>query len=165
MDLHNLNKYVLFFAASKRSMTKAYSSYLLQKMKRQTIKLGAVNDTLLTLGRFLFETLLPTHLQETVRRIDTGLILVENTPEIPWELMFDANAKPGRYLCQTLSIGRLTHNNRDLQRRQPLPDRASARKLGRREAQGLSILFLVNPTGERSGAEEEIASLCTMLPE
>ena len=37
--------------------------------------------------------------------------------------------------------------------------------MGRREAQGLSILFLVNPTGERSGAEEEIASLCTMLPE
>ncbi len=135
------------------------------EMKRQTIKLGAVNDTLLTLGRFLFETLLPVPLQESVRRIDTGLILVENTPEVPWELMFDANAKPGRYLCQSLCIGRLMQNNRDLQRRPSLPDRSSARKMGRREAQGLSILFLVNPTGERPGAEEEIASLCTTLPE
>jgi ATP-dependent Clp protease ATP-binding subunit ClpA/CHAT domain-containing protein len=148
-----------------QAATQFMQSVAWAEMKRQTIKLGAVNDTLLTLGRFLFETLLPVPLQETVRRIDTSLTLVENTSEIPWELMFDANAKPGRYLCQSLSIGRLMHNNRDLQRRPSLPDRSSARKLGRREAQGLSILFLVNPTSERPGAEEEIAALCTTLPE
>lgn len=147
-----------------QSATQFMQTLAWTEMKRQTMKLGAVNDTLLTLGRFLFETLLPAPLQETVRRIDTGLILVENTPEIPWELMFDANAKPGRYLCQSLSVGRLMHSSRDIQRRPPLPDR-SARKLGRRETQGLSILFLVNPTGERPGAEEEIAALCTTLPE
>src|SRR5579884_3377427 len=148
-----------------QSATQFMQSVAWAEMKRQTIKLGAVNDTLLTLGRFLFETLLPLPLQETLRRIDSSLMLIENTPEIPWELMFDANAKPGRHLCQSLSIGRLMQNNRDLQRRPSLPDRSSARKLGRREAQGLSILFLVNPTGERPGAEEEIAALCTTLPE
>ncbi len=39
------------------------------------------------------------------------------------------------------------------------------RKMGRRDTQGLSVLFLVNPTGERASAEEEVASLCTTLPE
>src|SRR5205823_3959432 len=39
------------------------------------------------------------------------------------------------------------------------------RKLGRRETPGLTILFLVNPTNERPAADEEVAVLCTSLPE
>src|SRR5262249_54409401 len=39
------------------------------------------------------------------------------------------------------------------------------RKPGKRDTQGLSVLFLGNPTGERPIAEEEVASLCTSLPE
>ncbi len=132
--------------------------------KRQTFKLGAVNEALLTLGRFLFNTLVPTPVQEGLRRLDTSLILNTNTPDIPWELMFDTQPKPGRYLSHTISIGRMTQSEREMLYRAPLPDRQS-RKLGRREVQGLSILFLVNPTSERGSAEEEVATLCTTLPE
>src|SRR5438552_9106828 len=81
--------------------------------------------------------------------------------------MFDASAKPGRYLCHTLSIGRLlpsTNREWDTQARPALAERP-IRKMGRREAQGLTVLFMVNPTGERASAEEEVASLCTTLPE
>ncbi len=132
--------------------------------KRQTVKLGAVNDALVTLGRFLFESLLPQQVQEMVRRLDGTLILSTNTPDIPWELLFDPSTKQGRYIAHYLNIGRVTHSVRDMLHRMPFPERP-ARKLGRRDAQGLSILFLVNPTGERNSAEEEVATLCTTLPE
>ena len=135
--------------------------------RRQTTKLGAVNDALLTLGRFLFEALLPVPLQEALRHLDTNsLILQTNTPDIPWEVMFDASGKPGRYLCNAFNIGRMGYNSREreVQQRGALPER-SGRKAARREPQGMSVLFLVNPTGERSVAEEEVASLCTSLPE
>ncbi len=131
--------------------------------KRQTVKLGTVNDALLTLGRFLFDTLLPTPVQEMVRYLDSALILNTNTPDIPWELLYDFQAKPARYISHSIALGRVAHNGRDSLHRAPLPERS--RKLGRRDAQGLSVLFLVNPTGERISAEEEVASLCTTLPE
>ncbi len=135
------------------------------EVKRQTTKLGAVNDSLLTLGRFLFESMLPVPLQDALCRLDTSLILSTNTPDLPWELMFDNGARPGRYLCHTLAMGRILHlANREREPRPTLPERP-IRKIGRREAQGLSVLFLVNPTRERPGAEEEVASLCTTLPE
>lgn len=135
-------------------------------LKRQTTKLGAVNDALLSLGRYLFDAILPIPLQEALRRLDTALLLSTNTPDIPWEIMFDTSTKPGRYLSQATSVGRITHSSREREmfQRPPLPDRPT-RKLGKRDTQGLSVLFLVNPTGERPGAEEEIATLCTSLPE
>src|SRR5204863_5876245 len=55
-------------------------------------------------------------------------------------------------------------SERDSTHHLPLPERSS-RKVGRRETQGLSVLFLVNPTGDRPVAEEEVATLCTTLPE
>ncbi len=131
--------------------------------KRQTVKLGTVNDALLTLGRFLFDTLLPTPVQEMVRYLDSALILNTNTPDIPWELLYDSQAKPARYISHHIGVGRVAHTGRDSLHRAPLPERS--RKLGRRDAQGLSVLFLVNPTSERISAEEEVASLCTTLPE
>ncbi|MBV9019604.1 MAG: AAA family ATPase [Ktedonobacteraceae bacterium] len=124
----------------------------------QTVKLNAVDNSLLTLSRLLYETLLPVPVQDALYRIDTALILSTNTPDIPWELAY--NARQGRYLCLATSIGRLSHTGRDV-----LPRDRAARKFGRRDQQGLSILFLVNPTNERSGAEEEVAMLCTSLPE
>src|SRR5258708_5753297 len=45
-----------------------------------------------------------------------------------------------------------------------MPERQTL-KIGKRESQGLSLLFLVNPTGDRPNAEEEVATLCTTLPE
>src|SRR5450759_3178639 len=73
-------------------------------VKRQTMKLSSVNDSLLTLGRFLFDHLLPPHIQDALRHLDTALIIDTNTPEIPWELLFEGNAKTGRYLCQHVSV-------------------------------------------------------------
>ncbi len=146
-------------AATQSMHTAAFSD-----AKRHTMKLAGANDALLTLGRFLFETLLPLQIQEGLRRIDSTLIFSTNTPDIPWELVFDPGVKAGRFLCQHLSMGRQLHSGRDGGGRLPLSDRPT-RKLGRRDAQGLSVLFLVNPTNERPSAEEEVAALCTTLPE
>lgn len=137
-------------------------------LKRQTMKMGVVNDSLMILGRFLFETLIPSPLQDALRRLDTALILSTNTPDISWELLYDGNAKSGRFLAQHLSIGRHIAGSRESMQsqRSSMPDRPTRKLgLGRREAQGLSVLFLVNPTGERSVAEEEVAAICTTLPE
>src|SRR5437764_1162289 len=131
-------------------------------VKRQTMKLGAVNDSLLTLGRFLFDQLLPSQMQDALRRLDNALIIETNTPEIPWELLFEGNAKSGRFLCQHLSIGRQVSGREEV--RHSVADRAT-RKVGRRETQGLTVMFLVNPGSDRPVAEEEVATLCTTLPE
>jgi ATP-dependent Clp protease ATP-binding subunit ClpA/CHAT domain-containing protein len=134
-------------------------------LKRQSSKNGTANDAVYTLGRFLFDALLPEPLQEAFRHLTTDtLILNTNTPEIPWELMVSTNEFPRSYLCQTLSIGRMTIQNREPSSHAGFIDR-SIRKSGKRDTQGLSILFLVNPTSERLTAEEEVASLCTSLPE
>jgi ATP-dependent Clp protease ATP-binding subunit ClpA/CHAT domain-containing protein len=144
--------------------TQSMQTLASQETKRQTLKLSAVNDALLTLGRLLYENVLPVPLQEAIRRLDSALVFSTNTPDIPWELLYDANAKPSRYVSQSLSIARLLQTGRDPHYR-PLALERPMRKVGRRESQGLSVLFLVNPTGERSVAEEEVATLCTTLPE
>src|SRR3989440_9799756 len=136
----------------------------LADVRHQTMKLGVVNDAFLNLGRLLFDTLLPPPIQEALRRLDTPLIFNTNTPEIPWELLFEGSVKSGRFLCQHLSMGRQVASGRDGTSRLPMPDR-STRKVGRRETQGLTVLFLVNPTSDRPVAEEEVATLCTTLPE
>jgi len=133
-------------------------------LRNQTTKLGAVNDPLQALGRFLFEALLPSPIQEALRHLDMTLILSTNTPDIPWELLFDGGPKSGRYLSRHLSIGRQLSISRDTAQRVAIPERPQ-RKGGKREPQALSILFLVNPTGECSRAEEEVAALCNTLPE
>jgi ATP-dependent Clp protease ATP-binding subunit ClpA/CHAT domain-containing protein len=134
--------------------------------KRQTMKLSAANDSIPNLGRYLFNTLLPPSVQEALRHLDTPLVLSTNTPDIPWELLFDGNIRSGHFLAQQISMSRQVNGDRDAvpTNRLPIPDRP-ARKMGRRESPGLSILFLVNPTGDRPVAEEEVAVLCTTLPE
>ncbi|MFL5629390.1 MAG: AAA family ATPase [Ktedonobacteraceae bacterium] len=136
----------------------------LTEIRRQTMKLSVVNDALLVLGRFLFDTILPPPIQEALHQLDSALIFNTNTPEIPWELLYEGSAKSGRFLCQHISMGRLIASEHDSGMHLPLPDRPT-RKMGRREAQGLTVLFLVNPSGDRPVAEEEIATLCTTLPE
>src|SRR5947209_17160196 len=61
----------------------------LTDVRRQTLKLGAVNDSLMTLGRFLFDTVLPLPLQDILVHLDTPLILNTNTAEIPWEVLYE----------------------------------------------------------------------------
>ena len=150
-----------------QSALQSMQTMALADVRHPSLKLGTANDSLLTLGRFLFESVLPFPLQDVLRRLDTSLILSTNTPDIPWELMFDQSIKPGRFLCLSLSMGRLVLGNRESTTHvhtTTLSDR-TVRKLGKRDSQGLSVLFLVNPTGERPGAEEEVVSLCTSLPE
>src|SRR5437764_1162203 len=55
------------------------------ELKSQTVKVGTVNDAVLSLGRFLFDTLLPVPIQESLRMLkSSALILRTNTPDIPW---------------------------------------------------------------------------------
>ncbi len=150
--------------ATAQQMQAIEQTMALADVKRQTMKTSANNDSLLNLGRFLFDHLLPTRIQEALRHLDTPLIINTNTPDIPWELLLDSKTKPGRFLCQHLSIGRQVAGGLDGAPRLPVSERTT-RKIGRREAQGLTVLFLVNPGGDRPVAEEEVATLCTTLPE
>ncbi|GAC1685530.1 MAG: hypothetical protein PVS3B1_25610 [Ktedonobacteraceae bacterium] len=150
----------------RRALQAVGQSAQTTELKRQTPRVGPTQDALLTLGRYLFESILPTSLQESLRRIDTPLIINTNTPDIPWELMYDNSTKSKRYLCQALSVGRTIQQERETAQQRFAPIERPGRKInGKRDAQGLSVLFLVNPTNERPGAEEEVATLCTSLPE
>ncbi|HEX6483625.1 MAG TPA: AAA family ATPase [Ktedonobacteraceae bacterium] len=155
----------------RRALQSAAQQVQATELKPQTRR-GATNDGLLSLGRFLFDTLLPSPLQEALHRLDAPLLLNTNTPDIPWELLYDSKPSPGHFLCQHISISRQMNGSRSTMQRLSLLDRANTdvslhktRKIGRREAQGLNVLFLVNPTNTRPLAEEEVASLCTTLPE
>jgi hypothetical protein len=154
-----------------RALQSAAQQVQSAELKPQTRR-GATNDGLLSLGRFLFDTLFPSPLQEALHRLDAPLLLNTNTPDIPWELLYDSKPSPGHFLCQHISISRQMNGSRSTMQRLSLLDRANTdvslhktRKIGRREAQGLNVLFLVNPTNTRPLAEEEVASLCTTLPE
>jgi ATP-dependent Clp protease ATP-binding subunit ClpA len=148
-----------------QAVTQAVPHMALTELKRQAAKLGAVNDALLSLGRTLFDTILPDPLREEICRLDAPLLIHTNTPDIPWELLYDSRLKQrDRYLCLVNSVGRFIYH--DKMRDQPTTflDRAK-RKFPKKDSQSLSILFLVNPTSERTSAEEEVVSLCTSLPE
>ena len=140
--------------------------------KAQVRRNGAV-DSLFSLGRLLFDSLLPAPVQEVLHHLDIPLLINSNTPDIPWELLYDSKVVPGHFLCQHLSVSRQLNTGRNTTiHRMSLSDRTGgdtalhkARKAGRNEGQGLSVLFLVNPTGECSLAEEEVATLCTTMPE
>src|SRR5579883_2667531 len=141
----------------RRALQSAFQSVQVMDLKRPTAKLGPASDAFLSLGRFLFESILPPPLQDSLRRLDGALIFSTNTPDIPWELLYDASTKNRRYLCHTLNVGRLSQRE--------IGVRSLLRKSVKRDVQGLSVLFLVNPTSERPAAEEEVAALCTNLPE
>jgi ATP-dependent Clp protease ATP-binding subunit ClpA/CHAT domain-containing protein len=146
----------------QQGATQSFQAVNTAELKRQ----ATMNDAVFSLGRFLFDTLLPAPIQESLRRLDTStLILRTNTPDLPWELMIDGK-KSRQCLCQTLSIGRLILRNREsMQQRPSFSEHPATRKANKRDNQGLCALFLVNPTGDRATAEEEVAILCTSLPE
>src|SRR6266699_2119612 len=158
-----------------RRALQAVSQHMQPPENKNQTKRSGINESYHVLGRLLFETLVPSAIQEVLHHLDVPLLLSTNTPEIPWELLYDSKPSPGYFLCQHLSIGRQVDSGRNTtstKHRPPLSDRLSvdttlhkARRIGRRETQGLSVLFLINPTGEHSLAEEEVATLCTTLPE
>src|SRR6266704_4781841 len=158
-----------------RRALQAASQHMQPPENKNQTKRGGINDAFHILGRLLFETLVPSAIQEVLHHLDVPLLISTNTPEIPWELLYDSKPSPGHFLCQHLSIGRQLlsgRNTTSTTQRSPLSERLSvdttlhkARKMGRREAQGLTVLFLVNPGGDRPVAEEEVATLCTTLPE
>src|SRR5947208_2701159 len=153
----------------------AASQHLQAPENKNQTKRSGINDAFHVLGRLLFDTFVPSAIQEVLRHLDVPLLINANTPEIPWELLYDSKPSPGQFLCQRLSVGRQVHSGRNTgssTHRPPLSERLSvdttlhkARKIGRRETKGLAVLFLINPTSERSLAEEEVATLCTTLPE
>ena len=157
-----------------RRALQAASQHMQPPENKNQTKRSGINDSFHVLGRLLFETLVPSAIQEVLHHLDVPLLISTNTPEIPWELLYDSKPSPGHFLCQHLSIGRQVDSGRNTtstKHRPPLSDRLSvdttlhkARRIGRRETQGLSVLFLINPTGEHSLAEEEVATLCTTLP-
>jgi ATP-dependent Clp protease ATP-binding subunit ClpA/CHAT domain-containing protein len=130
---------------------------------------GGASDALLALGKYLFDSLLPPALQDQLRQLDAPLLLNTSTSDIPWELLYDNKSVPGRFLCQHVNMGRQVTPGRGLHRligeRPGESSLLKTRKLGRRDNQGLNVLFLVNPTSDRALAEEEVATLCTTLPE
>ena len=69
--------------AAAQQMQAIEQTMALADVKRQTMKTSANNDSLLNLGRFLFDHLLPTRIQEALRHLDTPLIINTNTPDIP----------------------------------------------------------------------------------
>jgi ATP-dependent Clp protease ATP-binding subunit ClpA/CHAT domain-containing protein len=155
------------------------TSQQMQAGKNQSRR-GGSSDALVSLGRFLFETVLPAPIQEGLRQIDTPLILDTNTPDIPWELLYDSKPAPGHFLCQHISMARQANSSQTstlpavrssyserLSSETSIVKSRSSKQLpgGRREPQGLTILFLVNPTTTCPVAEEEVATLCTTLPE
>jgi len=155
-----------------RRLLQTATQQMQQAVDARAQKRGSASDALQALGRYLFDSFVPQTLQEELRQLDTPLILSTNTPEIPWELLYDNKSVPGRFLCQHANVGRQVALSRNLGTQRLLNDRGSetvnlhkTRKLGRRDGQGLSVLFLVNPTSDRPLAEEEVATLCTTLPE
>src|SRR6266852_4917276 len=155
-----------------RRLLLAASQYIQSGDIKGQVRRSGSHDAFISLGRFLFDTLLPPFIQESVRHLDAPLLLNTNTPDIPWELLYDSKPAPGQFICQYMSIGRQSSNSRSQSLRALPTERLSietgvhkSRKPGRRETQGLTSLFLVNPTGECPAAEEEVATLCTTLPE
>lgn len=155
-----------------RRLLQAATQQMQQAVEVRSQKRGSASDALQALGRYLFDTIVPANLQEELRQLDMPLSLSTNTPDIPWELLYDNKSVPGRFLCQHVNLGRQVALPRSPGTQRLLNERSSetvnlhkTRKLGRRDSQGLSVLFLVNPTSDRSQAEEEVATLCTTLPE
>jgi ATP-dependent Clp protease ATP-binding subunit ClpA/CHAT domain-containing protein len=155
-----------------RRLLQTATQQMQQAADTKVLRRGSASDALLALGRYLFDSLLSPELQETLRQLDIPLLLNANTPEIPWELLYDNKSVPGRFLCQHVNLGRQVSPVRGLQRLHVERERTGdtsmihkTRKLNRRDGQGLNVLFLVNPTSDRTLAEEEVATLCTTLPE
>ena len=153
-----------------RRLLQAANQQMQQAVDLKVQRRGGASDALLALGRYLFDNLLPSALQEQLRQLDAPLLLSTDTPDIPWELLYDNKSVPGRFLCQHVSLGRQVAPGRGLHRF--ISDRMSesssllkTRKLGRRDGQGLNVMFLVNPTNDRPQAEGEVAALSTTLPE
>ena len=51
--------------------------------KNQTKRSG-INDAFHALGRLLFDTLVPSAIQEVLHHLDIPLLISTNTPKIPW---------------------------------------------------------------------------------
>ncbi|HEY1353383.1 MAG TPA: AAA family ATPase [Ktedonobacteraceae bacterium] len=151
-----------------RRLLQAATHQMQQLAEARGPRRGSASDALVALGRYLFDSLLPQALQEQLRQLEVPLSLSASTPDIPWELLYDTRSVPGHFLCQHISLGRQVTPVRGLHRlvtERTGESLLKTRKLGRRDGQGLNVLFLVNPTSDRSLAEEEVATLCTTLPE
>jgi len=76
-----------------RRLLLAASQYIQSgDMKGQARRSGSL-DSFISLGRFLFDALLPPTIQEGLRHLDAPLLLNTNTPDIPWELLVQEESR------------------------------------------------------------------------
>ena len=111
-----------------RRALQAASQHMQISENKTQAKRGGTNDSLLSLGRQLFDALVPSPIQEILHLLDIPLLISTNTPEIPWELLYDSKPSPGHFLCQHLSIGRQLlsgRNTTSTTQRSPLSERLS----------------------------------------
>src|SRR5258708_12088798 len=94
----------------RRALQSAAQYMQMLETKTQARRGGTI-DSLFSLGRLLFDSLLPSSIQEALRHLDIPLLINANTPEIPWELLYDNKA--GYFLCQHASLGRQLNTGRN----------------------------------------------------
>lgn len=92
----------------------ATSQYIQPSENRNQVKRSGINDAAHVLGRLLFDSFVPSAIQEVLRQLEIPLLINANTPEIPWELLYDSKASPDYFLCQRLSVGRQVHTGNTL---------------------------------------------------
>jgi len=107
-----------------RRALQAASQHIQTAETKNQLRRSGANDSLFSLGRLLFDTLVPTSIQEALRYLDTPLLISTNTPDIPWELLYDSKSTPGYFLCQHMSIGGGLYNSSEVTHRVPLSDRS-----------------------------------------
>ncbi|MCB9151677.1 MAG: CHAT domain-containing protein [Caldilineaceae bacterium] len=102
------------------------------------------------LGWLLFQQLIPEPIQQQIGALQPGstLQIVTNDPNLPWELLHDGD----NFLALKHVVARL-----------PILERAQAAHTLPRPTARAACLLLCNPTGDLSGAQEEIAAIEDML--
>src|SRR5260370_7746458 len=105
----------------RRALQSASQHIQTAETKTQLRRNGA-NDNLFSLGRLLFDTLIPTSIQEALRNLDTPLLISTNTPDIPWHLLYNTNSTPADSVYHHMTIIRQFLNGPELPQRFPLSE-------------------------------------------
>jgi tetratricopeptide (TPR) repeat protein len=123
-----------------RGKTDEKTEQLKAKMNIQNEVMGDKIAELSSLGQLIFSMFLPVPIQKHLGTIKEPLILKTNDNEIPWELLHDDTD----FLCLKVPIGRRLRS-REIPRTNPV-----------KESDKVRFLFIINPTGDLEGAEEEM---------
>ncbi|HEY4688702.1 MAG TPA: AAA family ATPase [Anaerolineae bacterium] len=107
--------------------------------------------TLEDLGRLMCSLLVPQDIQDFLRNLDAPLLISTDTPQMPWELLYDDTCQ--QFLGVRCSVARRL-----------VTDLEVARPNATREfAEERSFLLVANPRGDLSGAEREVEQLHDLI--